>query len=250
MSQERFSHIAHRGMRYHNPLHPDKIHRVLRYLDLPENSEVLEIGSGPGELLCELSQLYESSQVTGVDPSQESMAIARDRLAQISFKSPPRLIEKPISEVPIPKNSQDCIVALGASHALGTYDDFVREARSWLKDAGLLLVADGYWKQPPPQEYLDFLGCPESAYRSLSESIAFTESLGFHELYTTVSSQEEWDEYEGRYLFNIESYAHKNPNDEATSGYLSKIRRWRRGYLNWGRDSLGFALHLFRKSHD
>lgn len=247
LKPERFSHIAHRGMTYHNPLNADKIHRFLDLLDLNEASRVLEVGSGPGELLCQIAQRYPTKHIVGVDPSERSHEIAEGRVAARGLAEQITLIKKKIELVPVEESSQDCVIALGASHALGDYRGLLAAAWSWVQPGGLLLVAEGYWKQDPPKDYLDFLGCPEEAYRSLAGTIQLAEDQGWNELFCSVTNLDEWDEYEGCYLYNVEQHVHRHPDEAEAEAYLAKIRRWRRGYLTWGRDTLGFALLLFRK---
>lgn len=250
MNNERFSHIAHSGMTYHNPLAPKTIHKVLDLLKLDESSRVLEVGSGPGELLCQLAQRYHCKDIVGVDPSERSNQIAEERIAKRQLTGQITLVKKKIEDHPIKKSSQDCVIAVGASHALGDYRGLLEAAKAWVKPGGLLLVGEGYWKQSPAKGYLEFLGCPESAYKSFAGTIEMAGDFGWQELFSSVTNQEDWDEYEGRYLYNIEQHVHNYPEEDEANLYLEKIRRWRRGYLTWGRETLGFSLHLFRKRRE
>lgn len=233
-------------MSYHNPLSPTKIHRFIDLLNLNETSRVTEIGSGPGELLCQIAQRYKTKSILGIDPSEMSNEIAQSRIKERGLNGRITLIKKKIEDYSIEESSQDCVIAIGASHALGDYRGVLAAARAWLKPGGLLLVGEGYWKQSPPEGYLEFLGCPQEAYESFAGTIKLAEELGWHELYSSVTNQEEWDEYEGRYLYNIEEHVHQHPDDAEAESYVAKIRRWRRAYLTWGRETLGFSLHLFR----
>ncbi len=38
----------------------------------------------------------------------------------------------------------------------------------------------------------------------------------------------------------------EHPDDPDAPAMLDRIRRWRDGYLRWGRDTMGFALYLHR----
>src|SRR5712675_3312932 len=53
---------------------------VLAALDLKPGEDVLDIGSGPGFLACEMSgEVGPDGSVTGVDPSQAMLSMARGR---------------------------------------------------------------------------------------------------------------------------------------------------------------------------
>ena len=62
-----------------------------------------------------------------------------------------------------------------------------------------------------------------------------------------MASPDEWDEYEWKYSRSIERYALEQPGDPDVPAMLERIRRWRDGYLRWGRDTLGFGVYLFHR---
>ena len=62
----------------------------------------------------------------------------------------------------------------------------------------------------------------------------------------TTASQDEWDDYEWKYCRSIERYAREQLDDPDNPWMLERIRRWRDGYLRWGRDTLGFGVYLFQ----
>jgi hypothetical protein len=66
-------------------------------------------------------------------------------------------------------------------------------------------------------------------------------------LHAFVASPDEWDEYEWKYSRSIERYALEQPQDPDVPAMLERIRRWRDGYLRWGRDTLGFGVYLFHR---
>ena len=247
MIQEQFSHRAHQGMIYHNPLNPQKIRSIIKRLPLKGPAKILDVGSGPGQLLCDIAKQFPDANLVGIDPSQLSTKLAAGRISESGFTGRINLINEKIQDCPQELESLDCAIAMGATHAIGNFAETLKQFMKWVKPGGLALIGEGFWMQDPPQAYLDFLGCKADSYRSFAGNVEFARELGWIELYSGVTNQDEWDEYEGGYLFNIEQYIHEHPDDEDADAYLTKIRRWHKGYLDWGRDSLGFAIHLFRK---
>ena len=62
------------------------------------------------------------------------------------------------------------------------------------------------------------------------------------------SSVEQWDDYEATWAANGERYAAEHPGEPGLAEFLDWIRNGRRRYTELGgRDTLGFALLLFRK---
>ena len=73
------------------------------------------------------------------------------------------------------------------------------------------------------------------------------QDLGLTLLYTIVSTLDEWDRYEGLRWYAAEDYALAHPIDPDVPELLERVRHEKHDYLRWGRDSLGWALYLFRK---
>jgi hypothetical protein len=64
-------------------------------------------------------------------------------------------------------------------------------------------------------------------------------------LYLQPSSREDWDRYEFLQLRAAERHAAAHPDDPDVPELLERARRERVEYLRWGRDTLGWAIHLF-----
>jgi hypothetical protein len=66
-------------------------------------------------------------------------------------------------------------------------------------------------------------------------------------LHTIVSSEDDWDRYEGYQWYAAEKYSRGNPEDPDTPELMAKMRRFRDSYLRWGRDEIGWAAYMFLK---
>jgi hypothetical protein len=114
-----------------------------------------------------------------------------------------------------------------------------------VRPGGHILVGQGYWRQPPSQAYLDFLGASPDDYATHADTFRKGAEAGLRPLYAAVSNQDEWDHYEGLYARAVERYIHANPTDRDRTALRTRIAQWREGYLTWGRETLGFGWYLF-----
>jgi len=79
--------LAHRGAGYDkldrslNPRPPEMLYDVVGGLNLAAHSAVLDVGCGKGNHTCELARRF-SFRVTGIDPVDANLGIARDAAAQ------------------------------------------------------------------------------------------------------------------------------------------------------------------------
>jgi hypothetical protein len=73
------------------------------------------------------------------------------------------------------------------------------------------------------------------------------EEAGLVPICTAVSTEDEWDRYEGLCARAVEDYAAGHPEDPEAEALWKRSRRHREAYEHWGRDTLGFGLYVFQK---
>ena len=62
-----------------------------------------------------------------------------------------------------------------------------------------------------------------------------------------MSTEAEWDRYEGLHARAVEDYASAHPGDPEAESMWKRSRRRHEAYDHWGRDTLGFGLYVFQK---
>jgi len=134
---------------------------------------------------------------------------------------------------------------LGGGGIGGGMAGICKQLKTWTRPAGYVLIGEGFWRTKPAAEYLALLGGAESEFLEHRGNVQAGIDAGLVPMHATTASQDEWDEYEWKYCRSIERYASEQPEDPDVPGMLERIRRWRDGYLRWGRDTLGFGLYLF-----
>ena len=65
-------------------------------------------------------------------------------------------------------------------------------------------------------------------------------------VHTIVSSQDDWDRYEGLQWYATDEYARTHPDDPDVAEVVERVSKARAAYLRWGRDTLGWAIYMFR----
>lgn len=66
-------------------------------------------------------------------------------------------------------------------------------------------------------------------------------------VYTLVSDQDDWDMYEGLQWYAAEEWAGEHPEDPDVEEVLKRVRESKAVYLRWGRETLGWAIYVFKK---
>jgi len=246
MNRDKFSFIAHRDHDYCNPISGAKIEKVLDLLPLGAASRVLDLGCGRAELALRIIERF-GSTVIAVDRSELMLDAARDRAQWTGALSKLHLDDSDIASYQADPETFHLTVMLGAGGIDGGIAGICNQLKTWTKIGGFILIGEGYWRRKPHSAYVAFLGGPVSQYLDHRGNVQAGVDAGLIPMHAATASPDEWDEYEWKYSRSIERYAAEQPGDADVPEMLKRSRRWRDGYLRWGRDTLGFAVYLFHR---
>jgi ubiquinone/menaquinone biosynthesis C-methylase UbiE len=232
-----------------SPIGPARVDRLIKEMNFDASQRVLDVGCGTGELLIRVVEAH-GVQGLGVDRDEdkiaEAQAAARRRLPAGAVE----FLAEDAAKLDLRDRRYDRAVCVGSTHAFGlgqgAYEHAIAGLMRLVVSGGLILVGEPYWKQPPTAEYLSLLGEPVGVYRDHLENVLLAERRGLVPLYAAVSSDDEWDDFEWANRRHYEENAVSGPKTPQTDEELLRSRRWRDGYLRWGRSTMGFGCYVFR----
>ncbi|HLT20049.1 MAG TPA: class I SAM-dependent methyltransferase [Thermomicrobiales bacterium] len=242
----RFYHISLGEHLICNPTSIEKLNRMIELLRIPEGGRLLDIACGKGEFLVRAVERYGCAAV-GVDMSQYAIADAREKVAARVPDADVELIEADGSAYDGPYASFDSVSCLGASWIWQGHAGTLRALARWARPGGYVLVGEPFWKREPDPEYLEAANLKADDFGTHRDNVEAGIRLGLTPVYTAVSTDDEWDHYETLQWYAAERWARKHPDDPDRDEVLRRAARERESYLRWGRDTLGWALYLFRK---
>jgi hypothetical protein len=114
------------------------------------------------------------------------------------------------------------------------------------RPGGWVIVGEPYWQQEPSGDYLEASGCAREDFGSHSSNAEAGERRGTELVHTIVSSKDDWDRYEGLQWFATSEYARTHPDDPDLAEVVERVSKAKAAYLRWGRDTLGWAIYMFR----
>tara|TARA_R110002096_G_scaffold159011_5_gene324625 strand:+ start:3010 stop:3729 length:720 start_codon:yes stop_codon:yes gene_type:complete len=238
-------------MVFNNPISSEKADRLIRLFTANASSRVLDAGCGQGEFLVRTIEATGASGL-GVDVDDDSLTYARETAGKrLGSSNRCEFLNADLTKTQLDAESFDLAICLGATHAFApgeeAFPETIRALTALVAPGGQLLIGEGYWKQPPAAEYLELLGEPVGIYRTHAENVAYGEKSGLKPLHASVSSDDEWDDFEWEHRRAVEAEITLHPKDSKTGRELERIRRWSEGYLRWGRSTMGFGFYLFAK---
>jgi SAM-dependent methyltransferase len=238
--------ITHRDHLLCNPMAPDKFERLVDLVRLEPGARVLEIAMGKGEFIVRLAERYGVGGV-GIDLSPFCVADARRKVQQHVPEADLNFVEMDGADYePAEGVSFDLAACIGASWIYGGHRGTLAYLKRVTKPGGWVVAGEPYWRSEPADEYLEAIGASQSTYGTHYENVTVGETMGLTLAYTLVSNEDDWDEYEGLQWYAAEGWARNNPDDPDVGKVLARVRMGRDEYLKWGRDTLGWAIYLFR----
>jgi len=114
---------------------------------------VVDLGTGPGLLLRDLTTRYENTRAVGIEVQPEMLKLAKDVVAEDADRR--QLIEADVSQPPlaVDDNSADVVIASVLLHELPVPTRMIDEALRILKPGGTFIMLD--WIRQPLSTYCD-----------------------------------------------------------------------------------------------
>jgi SAM-dependent methyltransferase len=241
----KFFDVSHRDHLICNPMSEQKLDQLIALLDLDAGARVLDIACGKAELLVRLVERYGVTG-DGVDLSPFSV---RDARARADARVPGQALvfhEQDGRVFEFAPGSYDLAMCVGASWTFGGHGPTLQALQRAVRPEGLIVVGEPYWRHAPNTEFLAASGHQSTSFDTHAGNVAAGTGLGLTLLYTLVSSEDDWDRYEGLQWRAAERYAKEHPEDPEAATILSRQRTARDIYLRWQRETLGWAIYLFQ----
>lgn len=232
------------------PTSEESMTRYIEALELSAEFTAVDIGCGCGEFLIRLCERFGTTG-NGIDTSEEHIEEAKRRASgRVSASA----IQFEVADAQVYGFSQSFVelgICMGATHAFGevefAYQNALQRLIPLVKPGGLILIADGYMKQPASTEYRRLLGDSMPDSMTHARNVAIVIECGLVPMSAWTSSEDEWDNFEWGYQRIVERQAAECPDDSQLADKLKRRRVWMEAYLQYGRNTLGYGTYLFRK---
>jgi len=242
----KFYDITHREHVICNPISQEKLGRLVELVQLPREARVVDIASGKGEFLIRLAEAYAVDGV-GVDISPFFVADMESRLKARAPQASVTVVHMDGAEFrPERPNSLALASCIGASWIYGGHAGTLEALAGMVEPGGWVIAGEPYWLKEPSEDYLTASGATRDAFGSHRENVEAGEQRGLTLVHTLVSSRDDWDRYEGLQWYAADKYARAHPEDPDLPELAERIAKEKSLYLTWGRDTVGWAIYLFR----
>lgn len=244
----KFFNITHREHVICNPISSGKLEQLIRLLPLKPKAQVLDIATGKGEFLIRLAEQYQNITGTGIDFSPYCIVDVRKKHQERVPNAQLHFLEMDGAKyLPETLESFDLVACIGASWIYGGYRETLNALQKMAAAESWIVVGEPYWRQEPEREYLEAIGQTQNDFGTHYQNVEIGQEQGLEAVYALVSSQDDWDKYEGLQWYAAETWANTHRDDPDVEILLKRVRESKAAYLKWGRETIGWAIYVFKK---
>ena len=243
----KFFDVTHREHVVCNPTSEEKLARLVELLRLSPDARVVDIACGKGEFLIRLAEAYGVRGV-GVDISPFFISAAEKRVKARVPGGSITLIEANGADFkPDEPYSFSLASCLGASWIFGGHAGTLDALVSMVEPGGWVVAGEPYWLREPSEGYLAASGDELEGFGTHASNVEAGEQRGLDLVHTLVSNKDDWDRYEGLQWYATSEYARAHPDDPDLHELSERVEKAKAVYLRWGRETLGWAIYVFRR---
>jgi SAM-dependent methyltransferase len=237
--------IAEADHRILNPFTDEKLMLLGEVCRLRRGQRQLDLACGKGEMLARWAQRFGISGV-GVDISGVFLAAARRRADELGVADRLEFVEADAGNFAVEPGSFDVVSCIGATWIGGGLAGTLELMRRPLRPAGLMLIGEPFWLEPPPAEAYAALECGPDDFASLGGTLDRFDAAGLELVEMVVADHDSWDRYVAAQWWTIQQWLGEHRSDPRAEEMYGLLVAWRRAHLEYGRRYLGWGVFVLR----
>lgn len=244
MSNLDFHAIVERFHTYQNPTSEGKLDRLIDYCGIEDGQNVLDIGCGKAWLLRRMNATFKISGV-GVEIRETFLKEAQEHISAEAGRGDITLHQMPAGDFSADSHSFDVGMCIGASFAIGTFEEMISWLQPFIKPGGVMAVGDIYarYLPVPAESAVHFSG---GSHRTLKDTAEFLNRDGRTLTGLIDSSLDDWDNYESLHWRAADLWARENPNHPGRDQFIERSEGFKLDHIRFDREALGWALFICR----
>jgi SAM-dependent methyltransferase len=234
----RYYVVAESEHELQNPTSEEKLRQLGQRLGLGPKSRVLDVASGRGGPAVLLATEF-GCEIEGIEIAPEFHAVAVERAKRAGVSDRVRIELGDAAAKTFTHEAYDVALCLGGSFVWGGLAGTLDALEPVARAGGHVVVGEPYWRRLPlPAEYEE----RNEPFTTLAGTVAIFESGALGVVAVIASSVDDWDRYETLHWAALERWLAEHADDEDAGDIRASYERWKRTYLEYGREYLGWAI--------
>jgi precorrin-6B methylase 2 len=244
MDIPRIFNITESAHRIHNPITSEKLSTLGSALRLESGAQVLDLGSGSGEMLCTWARDH-GILGAGIDMSLLFTEQAKRRAAELGVADRVKFIHGDAAGY-VSDEKVSVAACLGATWIGGGVAGTIELLARSLRPGAMIMVGEPYWRQLPLTEDVakKCLANSVSDFLMLPELLALFGRLGYDVVEMVMADQDGWDRYEAAKWLTMRRWLEANPDDELAKEVRAQLSSEPVRYATYTREYLGWGVFV------
>lgn len=236
--------IIERFHTFQNPTSAEKLDRLIDYCGIKDGQRILDVGCGKGYLLRRIAEKFDVS-ADGIDLNPPFIEEANSGLRNTRLRGKVTFHQMPAREFSGKPEGYDVGMCIGASFAIGTFEEMLPWLRTFIRPGGVLAVGDIYARSVPvlPESAIHFAG---GKIRTLQDTVDLLGEAGLTLTGLIDASLDDWDQYESKHWRAADLWARENPDHPYRAEFLERNEQFKHHHIHFDRDALGWAIFVCR----
>ena len=227
-----------------NPTSTQKLDRVIGYCDMADGQRVLDLGCGKGWMLRRIAE-HSAIKGLGIDVAPHAIEEAKQQTVAASLKGELEFRCMPATQLSQQESPFDLGLCLGASFAIGSFEDMLAFLKPMIRPGGLLVIGDIYARvDPMPEQSAVYFA--DGAQRTLRDTADLLNGDDLSLLAIVDSSADDWDHFENLHWIAGDRWLRENPDHPDRQAFIQAHLEYRRDHYLYDRDALGWAIWVAR----
>lgn len=229
---------------FQNPTSEAKLDQLIDYCNVEDGQRILDVGCGKAWLLRRLIKRY-AVDADGIEFMDSFADEGRALAAKQTSKGRLNVTTSDAKSVEPKPAHYDLGLCIGASFAIGTFEDMLAWLRPQVRKGGMIAVGDIYArsKPVPPASAKHFAG---GAERSMQDTADLLDKNGLRLVGLIDSSLDDWDRYESMHWHAADRWLQNNPDHPQRTEFQAMFEPFKRDHIHSDREALGWALFACR----
>ena len=235
--------ISERNIEIIDPLTPEKVLTVGKYLRLREGARVIDFGCGYAEPLVLWAEHFGISGI-GIDIREHVCERARRKIADRGLSDRLEIVCAKGAEYAFEEGAFDVAVCLGATFIWSGFKPTVRALKRAIRDGGRIAVGEPYWRTDNvPAE----IKAAEPGFMTERELVDIVRKGDLDLAYVVRSTQDDWDTYEASNWDGLLLWLDENPDHPERGDVIRHLHKIQDEYVGYVREHLGWAVYVLAR---
>jgi cyclopropane fatty-acyl-phospholipid synthase-like methyltransferase len=222
-----------------NPISTEKVIQIGQALGLEAGTQVIDFGSGFGEILILWAGRFGITGV-GIDIRRYACERAAEKIESTQLTDKVTIVCQDAAAYPFKREGYEVAACIGATFIWGGYRGALQVLKEAVRPGGQIVIGEAYWRQSQvPPEFAKRENFPTE-----NEIWQMTRDEGLIVKTVVRASESDWDRYVSADWQGLLNWIENNPYHPDREQVIGHLLQGQEEYFQYGRACLGWGVFI------